>query len=124
MTNRCYERRWWKRPRKIVVGGIIYRYSLLDHPKYRELRVYRENEKEFAFRLRLTWPETWAIDLFRPKTVAYIIGWHEGQSHKEPATLWLQEELSLFQGLLDMFFPPEEQEQREWFLERVGTVPH
>lgn len=114
-------RKWWKKPRKIVIGETIYRYSLLDCPEYRELRIYREGDKRLALRLRLTWPETWGIDLFRPKAVAYIIGWHEGQRRKEPAALILQKEPSLFQGLLDLFFSPEEQEQREWFLERIGV---
>lgn len=115
-------KRWWKKPRKIVVGGTVYHWFLLDCPRYRELRVYRENERTPAFRLRLTYPECWAIDLFRPKAVAYIIGWHEGQGRKEPVTLYLQKEPFLFQGLLDMFFLPEEQEQRAWFLERVRNL--
>ena len=115
-------RKWWKKPRKIAVGGTVYRYSLLDRPEYRDLHVYREGEKRLAIRLRLTWPETWAIDLFRPKAVAYIIGWYEGQNRKESATLWLQKEPSLFQGLLELFFTPEEQEEQEWFLERVGRL--
>jgi len=102
-------RKWWKRPRKIVVGETVYRYSLLDWPQYRELRVYREREKRLTLRLRLTYPETWAIDLFRPKAVAYIIGWHEGKKQKEPAVLTLRGEPDLFQGLLDLFFRPEEQ---------------
>ncbi len=63
-------KKWWKTPRKIVVSGTVYRYSLLDRPQYRELRVYREREKRLALSLRLTYPETWAIDLFRPKAVA------------------------------------------------------
>lgn len=115
-------RKWWKKPRKIVISETIYRYSLLDRPEYRELRVYREEEKRLAFRLRLTWPETWGIDLFRPKAVAYIIGWHEGRRRKTREVLHLQEEPSLFRGLLDLFFPPEEQEQREWFLKRVKNL--
>ena len=48
--------RWWKRPRKIVAGGTVYRWSLLDRPRCRELRVYRENR--LALCLRLTYPET------------------------------------------------------------------
>lgn len=105
-----------------MVGGTIYRYSLLDRPQYRELRVYRECERQPVVRLRLTYPESWAIDLFRPKAVAYIIGWCEGNRQKEPAALTLGEEPALFQGLLDLFFPPEEQAQREWFLERLEAA--
>ena len=71
-------KRWWKRPRGIVVDGAVWRWSVLDRPRYRELRVYRAGEKRLAFQLRLTYPECWAIDLFRPKTAAYVIGWHEG----------------------------------------------
>ena len=112
-------KRWWKRPRGIVVDGAVWRWSVLDRPRYRELRVWREGEKRPAFLLRLTYPECWAIDLFRPKAVAYIIGWYERGGRRVPAPVYLQEEPALFQGLLDMFFLPEEREQREWFLERI-----
>ena len=112
-------RRWWKRPRSIVVGEGAYRWSLVDRPQYRELRVYREKEKQPALCLRLTWPECWAIDLFRPKTAAYVIGWYEGTGRGGSNPIYLQKEPELLQGLLDLFFLPGEQEQREWFLERI-----
>ena len=115
--------RWWKKPRKIVVGTSVYRYILADRPQYRELRVYREDSKQPALCLRLTWPETWAIDLFRPKTAAYVIGWHEGQGRREPATYLPRQEPALLEGLLDLFFTPEEQKPREWFLERIQVSP-
>ena len=111
--------RWWKKPRKITVGAAVYRYTLADHPQYRELRVYRAGEKRLAFQLRLTYPECWAIDLFRPKTAAYVIGWYEGSGRRGPDPIYLQKEPELLQGLLDLFFLPEEREQREWFLERI-----
>ena len=111
--------RWWKKPRKIVVGTSVYRYILADRPQYRELRVYREDSKQPALCLRLTWPETWAIDLFRPKAVAYVIGWYEGGGRRGSNPVCLQKEPELLQGLLDLFFLPGEQEQREWFLERI-----
>ena len=116
-------KRWWKRPRGIVVDGAVWRWSVLDRPRYRELRVYRAGEKRLAFQLRLTYPECWAIDLFRPKTAAYVIGWHEGQGRREPASYLLRQEPALLEGLLDLFFTPEEQEQREWFLERIQVSP-
>lgn len=116
-------KRWWKSPRDIVVGERVYRWSLLDRPQYRELRVYREKEKQPALCLRLTYPECWAIDLFRPKTAAYVIGWHEGQGRREPAAYLPRQEPALLEGLLDLFFTPEEQEQREWFLERIQVSP-
>ena len=116
-------KRWWKRPRGIVVDGAVWRWSVLDRPRYRELRVYRAGEKRLAFQLRLTYPECWAIDLFRPKTAAYVIGWHEGQGRREPAAYLLRQEPALLEGLLDLFFTPEEQEQREGFLERIQVSP-
>lgn len=116
-------RRWWKKPRKIVVGGKVFRWSLLDRPRYRELRVWRETEERLAFCLRLTYPECWAIDLFRPKAVAYVIGWYEGTGRETLDVPSLQAEPALLEGLLDLFFTPEEQEQREWFLERIQVSP-
>ena len=116
-------KRWWKRPRGIVVDGAVWRWSVLDRPRYRELRVWREGEKRPAFLLRLTYPECWAIDLFRPKTAAYVIGWHEGQGRREPATYLPRQEPALLEGLLDLFFTPEEQKPREWFLERIQVSP-
>ena len=112
-------KRWWKRPRKLVLGSTVYLWSLQDRPLYRELRVFREKEKQSAFRLWLTYPECWAIDLFRPKAVAYVIGWYEGSGRRGPDPIYLQKEPELLQGLLDLFFLPGEQEQREWFLERI-----
>ena len=35
----------------------------------------------------------------------------------------LRQEPALLEGLLDLFFTPEEQEQREWFLERIQVSP-
>ena len=115
--------RWWKKPRKIVVGTSVYRYILADRPQYRELRVYREDSKQPALCLRLTWPETWAIDLFRPKAVAYVIGWYEGTGRGGSNPIYLQKEPELLQGLLDLFFAPEEGEQRAQFLERIQISP-
>lgn len=112
-------KRWWKSPREIVIREKVYHWSLVDRPQYRELRVYREKEKQPALCLRLTWPECWAIDLFRPKTVAYVIGWYEGTGRGGSNPIYLQKEPELLQGLLDLFFLPGEQEQREWFLERI-----
>ena len=112
-------KRWWKSPREIVIREKVYHWSLVDRPQYRELRVYREKEKQPALCLRLTWPECWAIDLFRPKTAAYVIGWYEGTGRGGSNPIYLQKEPELLQGLLDLFFLPEEREQREWFLERI-----
>ena len=112
-------KRWWKSPREIVIREKVYHWSLVDRPQYRELRVYREKEKQPALCLRLTWPECWAIDLFQPKTEAYVIGWYEGTGRGGSNPIYLQKEPELLQGLLDLFFLPGEQEQREWFLERI-----
>ena len=112
-------KRWWKSPREIVIREKVYHWSLVDRPQYRELRVYREKEKQPALCLRLTYPECWAIDLFRPKTAAYVIGWYEGTGRGGSNPIYLQKEPELLQGLLDLFFLPEEREQREWFLERI-----
>ena len=112
-------KRWWKSPRNIVVGKKVYHWSLVDRPQYRELRVYREKEKQPALCLRLTWPECWAIDLFRPKAVAYVIGWYEGSGRETLDVPSLQAESALLEGLLNLFFSPEEQVERERFLERV-----
>ena len=115
-------KRWWKSPRNIVVGKNVYHWSLVDRPQYRELRVYREKEKQPALCLRLTWPECWAIDLFRPKAVAYVIGWYEGSGRETLDVPSLQAESALLKGLLNLFFSPEEQVERERFLERVRNL--
>ena len=115
-------KRWWKSPRDIVVGERVYHWSLVDRPQYRELRVYREKEKQPALCLRLTWPECWAIDLFRPKAVAYVIGWYEGSGRETLDVPSLQAESALLKGLLNLFFSPEEQVERERFLERVRNL--
>ena len=115
-------KRWWKSPREIVIREKVYHWSLVDRPQYRELRVYREKEKQPALCLRLTWPECWAIDLFRPKTAAYVIGWYEGSGRESLDVPSLQAESALLEGLLNLFFSPEEQVERERFLERVRNL--
>ena len=115
-------KRWWKSPREIVIRETVYHWSLVDRPQYRELRVYREKEKQPALCLRLTWPECWAIDLFRPKAVAYVIGWYEGSGRETLDVPSLQAESALLEGLLNLFFSPEEQVERERFLERVRNL--
>ena len=115
-------KRWWKSPREIVIREKVYHWSLVDRPQYRELRVYREKEKQPALCLRLTWPECWAIDLFRPKAVAYVIGWYEGSGRESLDVPSLQAESALLEGLLNLFFSPEEQVERERFLERVRNL--
>ena len=115
-------KRWWKSPREIVIREKVYHWSLVDRPQYRELRVYREKEKQPALCLRLTWPECWAIDLFRPKTAAYVIGWYEGSGRETLDVPSLQAESALLEGLLNLFFSPEEQVERERFLERVRNL--
>ena len=112
-------KKWWKKPRRIVVGGAVWRWSLVDHPRYQELRVYHEERKQLAFRLRLTWPETWGIDLFRPRTVACVIAWYVGQGRREPACLTLQEEPELFRELVELCFRPEEAQERGRFLKWI-----
>ena len=114
-------KRWWKSPRDIVVGERVYRWSLLDRPQCRELRVYREKEKQPALCLRLTYPECWAIDLFRPKAVAYVIGWYEGTGRGGSNPVYPQKEPELLQGLLDLFFLPGEQEQRLIYIAKKQT---
>ena len=111
-------KRWWKRPRGIVVDGAVWRWSVLDRPRHRELRVWREGEKRPAFLLRLTYPECWAIDLFRPGTAACAVSWYAGQRRSGPALLTLKEEPELLEALTDLSFSPGEAE-REPFLERV-----
>ena len=108
--------------RDLRVPFVINQNNYSIFQRYRELRVYREGEKQLAIRLRLTYPETWAIDLFRPKAVAYVIGWYEGSRRKTWNVCSLQEEPALFQGLLDLFFTPAEQEEREQFLKRIGRL--
>ena len=116
-------KRWWKRPRKLVLGNTVYLWSLLDRPQYRELRVFREGEKQPVFRLWLTYPECWAIDLFRPGAASCIIGWHEGRGRgRYGKPVILQEEPALLQRLLDLSFSPEEQAERARFLEQVRSL--
>ncbi len=113
--------RWWKKPRTITVNGTVYRWSLLDRPRCRELRVFREDRKQPDICLRLTYPECWAIDLFRPRVAACVIGWYEGGGRERSGPLCLRGEPALLEGLLDLSFSPEEQAEREQFLEWIQT---
>lgn len=115
-------KRWWKQPRKLVLGNTVYLWSLLDRPQYRELRVFREREKQPVFRLWLTYPECWAIDLFRPGAAACIIGWHEGRGYgRYGKPVILQEEPALLQCICASPFPRRSRRSGRGFWSRSGA---
>jgi hypothetical protein len=53
---------------------------------------------------------------------AYVIGWYEGSGRETLDVPSLQAESALLEGLLNLFFSPEEQVERERFLERVRNL--
>ena len=62
------------------------------------------------------------VGLEMPKAVAYVIGWYEGSGRETLDVPSLQAESALLEGLLNLFFSPEEQVERERFLERVRNL--
>ena len=100
--------------RRMVVDGERYTCSVAQGPEGMELLVYQD--KRPFFRLGQNWTEAWGINLYRPGVVARIIR-HYRQRGAPPEPLLLCREPELFIMLVEFCFAPEEQKEKEWFLQ-------
>ena len=100
--------------RRITVEKVLYTYSVSEGVEGLELLVYRD--KRPFVRLGQSWTEAWGINLYRPGVVARIIR-HYRQRGAPPEPLFLRREPELFTMLVEFCFAPEEQKEKEWFLQ-------
>lgn len=101
--------------RKINVEQQIYTYSVTEKEEYIRLLVYDDNRLLFC--LRISWTEAWGINLFCPKTVAFIIKYY--QNNGFPYSIrFLKDEQSLFLELTDILFDRNEQYEKTIFIKR------
>ena len=100
--------------RRITVEKVLYTYSVSEGMEGLELLVYRD--KRPFVRLGQSWTEAWGINLYRPGVVARIIR-HYRQRGAPPEPLFLRREPELFTMLVEFCFAPEEQKEKEWFLQ-------
>ncbi len=100
--------------RRIVVEGEPYTCSVSQGAEGMELLVYRD--KGQFLRLGQNFAEAWGINLYRPGVMAQIIRYYRQKGgQREPRQLC--QELELFSQLTGLCFSPEEQAEREWFLQ-------
>ncbi len=92
----------------------LYTYSVAQKREGIQLLVYRD--KRSFLRLEQNWTEAWGINLYRPGVVARIIR-HYRQRGAPPEPLFLRREPELFTMLVEFCFAPEEQKEKEWFLQ-------
>ncbi len=100
--------------RRITVDQTLYTYSVAQKREGIQLLVYRD--KRPFLRLEQDWTEAWGINLYRPGVVARIIR-HYRQRGAPPEPLLLCREPELFTMLVEFCFAPEEQKEKEWFLQ-------
>lgn len=101
--------------RKIAIEQHTYTYSVIEKDEYIGLSVY--DDKKLVLCLRISWIESWGINLFLPKVVAFIIQYYQNIGFPY-AIRHLKDERSLFMGLTDLLFDENEQHEKTAFIKR------
>lgn len=110
--------------RSIVVDDVQYIYSVTEHTADVQIRVYID--KSPLLLIHFSYPESWGIDVFRPKTIELLIRYfHERHTENSQMTeLWLYQETALFEIYLAYFFSAEEQDAKEHYLKHIAEHKH
>ena len=110
--------------RNITVDDIQYVYSVTEYYDEIQIRVYKN--KIFILNICFSYPESWGIDVFRPKTVELLIRYynkHYVYSGKN-TELWLFQEKELFEIYLEYFFTDEDSEKKDRYLKHIQQYKH
>lgn len=110
--------------RKIVVEDIQYVYSVTEYTDDVQIRVYKE--KSLILLIHFSYPESWGIDVFRPKTTEILIHYYnENYTCLNKSTeLWLFEEKKLFNIYFDYFFSDADDEKKNRYLKHIEEYKH
>ena len=60
--------------RNISVDDVEYIYSVTEYTDDVQIRVYKNKARILSF--HLSYPESWGIDVFRPKTIELLIRYY------------------------------------------------
>jgi hypothetical protein len=112
--------------RNINVDEIQYVYSVTEYIDDIQIRVYRD--KILILKCSFSYPESWGIDVFRPKTAEMLIRFYnKNYAHKnkeKTVELWLFEEKELFDAYFEYFFSNESNERKERYLKHIREYKH
>ncbi|MCP1222790.1 hypothetical protein [Sebaldella sp. S0638] len=110
--------------RNIVVDETQYVYSVTEYTDDVQVRVYKN--KILILNIHLSYPESWGIDVFRPKTIEMLIKYYnKNYVYSGKITeLWLFQEKELFENYLEYFFSDENTEKKERYLKHIQEFKH
>ncbi len=110
--------------RNIVVDETQYVYSVTEYTDDVQVRVYKN--KILILNIHLSYPESWGIDVFGPKTIEILIRYYnKNYVYSGKITeLWLFQEKELFENYLEYFFSGENTEKKERYLKHIQEFKH
>ena len=105
--------------RNIVVDNAEYIYSVTEYTDDVQIRVYKN--KALILNLHLSYPESWGIDVFRPKTIELLIRYYNKKYtfNGKMTELRLFCEKELFEIYLEYFFSGENAGKKERYLKHI-----
>ena len=110
--------------RNIVVDETQYVYSVTEYTDDVQVRVYKN--KILILNIHLSYPESWGIDVFRPKTVELLIRYYNKKyiGNSKSTELWLFQEKELFEIWLEYFFSDKSAADKERYLKNIQEYKH
>ena len=87
-------------------------------------RVYKN--KILILIIHFSYPESWGIDVFRPKTTEMLIRYYNKKYilDEKMTELWLFQEKELFEIYLEYFFTDEDSEKKDRYLKHIQQYKH
>ena len=110
--------------RNIVVDNAEYIYSVTEYTDDVQIRVYKN--KALILNLHLSYPESWGIDVFRPKTIELLIRYYNKKYtfNGKMTELRLFCEKELFEIYLEYFFSGENAGKKERYLKHIDEYKY
>ena len=110
--------------RNITVDNAEYIYSVTEYTDDVQIRVYKN--KALILNLHLSYPESWGIDVFRPKTIELLIRYYNKKYtfNRKMTELRLFCEKELFEIYLEYFFSGENAGKKERYLKHIDEYNH
>ena len=110
--------------RNITIDDLQYVYSVTGYTDDIQIRVYQN--KALILNIHLSYPESWGIDVFRPKTVELLIRYYNKKyiGNSKSTELWLFQEKELFEIWLEYFFSDKSAADKERYLKNIQEYKH
>lgn len=89
--------------RSIIIDKMQYVYSVTEYTDDVQIRVYKN--KILILIIHFSYPESWGIDVFRPKTTEMLIRYYNKKYilDEKITELWLFQEKELLKSIWDIF---------------------